>query len=130
MDIAIDTSVLLAVVLDAPERTRVVELTAGHSLVGPGSIPWEVGNAFSAMLKQQRLSISEAQKGMEISLSIPVRYASADFSNALALADKLTMYACDAYVLDCALRHNCPLLTLDIKLQRQARKLGIAVLEV
>ncbi len=52
MDIVIDTSALIAVITGEPERDRIVELTTGATLVGPGSIPWEIGNAFSAMFKQ------------------------------------------------------------------------------
>ena len=52
MDIVIDTSVLIAVIVGEPERDRIVELTTGNTLIGPGCIPWEVGNAFSAMFKQ------------------------------------------------------------------------------
>ena len=56
MDIVIDTSALLAVILGEPERNRIVELTYGKTLIAPGSVPWEIGNAFSAMFKQSRLT--------------------------------------------------------------------------
>jgi len=42
MEIVIDTSALLAVIVAEPERDRIVELTSGHSLIGPGSIPWKL----------------------------------------------------------------------------------------
>ena len=71
MDIVIDTSALVAVVVGEPERNRIVELTAGNTLIGPGSIPWEVGNAFSAMLKQGRLTLNDAHKGHAIFQGIP-----------------------------------------------------------
>ncbi len=63
MDIVIDTSALIAVIVGEPERRRVVELTTGNTLIVPGSIPWEVGNAFSAMFKQDKLTLDEAKKG-------------------------------------------------------------------
>ncbi len=44
MDIVIDTSALIAVIVGEPERNRIVELTTGNTLIGPGSIPWEIGN--------------------------------------------------------------------------------------
>lgn len=66
MDIVIDTSALLAVLLGEPERDRVVQITAGHTLIGPGSIPWEIGNAFSALFKRKRLTLDEAKKGLAI----------------------------------------------------------------
>ena len=41
MEIIIDTSALIAVIVGEPERDIIVDITAGNSLIGPGSIPWE-----------------------------------------------------------------------------------------
>jgi predicted nucleic acid-binding protein len=130
MDIVIDTSALIAVLVDEPERDKIIEITAGNSLIGPGSIPWEIGNAFSAMFKQNRLTLDEAQRGLFIFKSIPLRYIESDFANALQLSKKINMYAYDAYILDCALRYKSPLLTLDKKLISAAQSLNIQILEV
>lgn len=130
MDIVIDTSALIAVIIDEPERGRLVELAAGNSLIGPGSIPWEVGNAFTSMLKQGRLTLDEAHSGLDIFETIPIRYITPDLVHTLTLAHKTNMYAYDAYFLDCAIRHNAPLLTLDRKLMNAARSLEVALLEV
>lgn len=130
MDMVIDTSALLAVIVAKPERDKIVKLTSGHSLIGPGSITWEIGNAFSAMLKQQRLGLVEAQKGLEIFNSIPLRFVRVDLNNAISIAYNAKTYAYDAYFLDCAVRHTAPLLTLDRALERAARKLGVELVEV
>lgn len=130
MDIVIDASAILAVIVGEPERNRVVDLTTGHRLVGPGSIPWEIGNAFSAMLKQRRLDMEEARRGLEIFQSIPIRHLAVDMENAVAIAHAHDMYAYDAFFLDCARRHAAPLLTLDRPLKRVAGKMGIQILEV
>lgn len=130
MDVVIDTSALLAVVIAEPERERIVGATAGHSLIGPGSIPWEVGNAFSAMLKKRRVTFDEARKGLAIFETIPMRYVDVDLGHALAIAKKMNLYAYDAYFLDCALRHAAPVLTVDKGLQHAALKLGLRLLEV
>ena len=130
MDIVIDASAILAVIVDEPERDRVVEMVAGHNLVGPGSIPWEIGNAFSSMLKQHRLSLRDARRGLTIFQCVPIRYLTVDMENAVSIADANDMYAYDAYFLDCALRHAAPLLTLDRPLKRAASKIGVQVLEV
>ena len=130
MDIVIDTSALLAVIVGEPERDRIVDLTSGHSLVGPGAITWEIGNAFSAMLKQRRLTITEAQAGLRIFHDVPLRLLKVDMSNALSLAHQTGLYAYDAYFLDCATRHAVPLLTLDHGLEKAARNIGIKLLEV
>ena len=130
MDIVIDTSALIAVIVGEPERNRIVELTTGNTLIGPGSIPWEIGNAFSAMFKQNRLTLDEARKGLVIFDSIPLRYIKPDFVNALQISKQANMYAYDAYFLDCAIKHKAPLLTLDRKLKRAAQNLNVETMEV
>jgi predicted nucleic acid-binding protein len=130
MDIVIDTSALIAVIVGEPKRTQIVELTAGNTLIGPGSIPWEIGNAFSAMFKQSRLTLDEAKKGLVIFDSIPLRYSQTDFVNALKISKQTKIYAYDAYFLDCAIRHKAPLLTLDRKLKTAAQDLKVETMEV
>ena len=130
MDIVIDTSALIAVIAGEPERDRILSITEGKSLTGPGSIPWEIGNAFFAMFKQNRLPIDEAQKGIQIFESIPIRYVQVDFLSAITIAKQTNMYAYDAYFLDCAIRIKAPLLTLDRKLKIAAKASKIKLLEV
>jgi predicted nucleic acid-binding protein len=130
MELVIDTSALIAVIVAEPERDTIIEITKGNTLIGPGSIPWEIGNAFSAMFKQNRVSMKEADKGIEIFNTIPIRYIEPDFSKILYLSKENNMYAYDAYFLDCALRHKAPLLTLDKKLRVIAENLNIETLEV
>jgi predicted nucleic acid-binding protein len=130
VDVVIDTSALVAVIVGEPERDRIIEMTTGNTLIGPGSIPWEVANAFSAMLKQDRLTIDEAHKGLAIFERIPVRYAKSEIAHVLTLAHQANLYAYDACFLDCAMKYNAPLLTLDRKLKTAAKKLKITVWEV
>lgn len=130
MEIVIDTSALISVIVSEPEQKRIIDLTTGNTLIGPGSIPWEIGNAFSAMFKQKRLTLSEAEKGLSIFKGIPIRYVDPDFVKALTLSQQANIYAYDAYFLDCAIRHNSPLLTLDRKLMESAQNLNIEILEV
>ena len=130
MEIVIDTSAIIAVIVDEAEKQRIVELTRGNDLIGPGSISWEIGNAFSAMFKQNRLALDQAIEGMQIFESIPIRYIHPDFKKVLAIAKNANIYAYDAYFLDCAIRHKAPLLSLDKKLTASAGDLGIEVMEV
>lgn len=130
MDIVIDTSALISVIADEPERHKIIEITKGNTLIGPGSIPWEIGNAFSAMFKQKRLSLDEAKKGISIFKSIPLRYIEPDFISALKLSKQANIYAYDAYFLDCAVRQRAPLLTLDRRLKTSAKNLNVETMEV
>ena len=130
MDIVIDTSALVAVIAGEPERDRIVNLTAGHTLISPGSIPWEIGNAFSAMLKKNRLTLDDAKTGLDIFEKIPIQFTKPDLGHSMAIAHQARIYAYDAYLLDCAIRHKAPLLTLDRKLMIAAKCLNVAIVEV
>lgn len=130
MDIVIDTSALVSVIAGEPERGIIIDLTKGHTLIGPGSIPWEIGNAFSAMFKRERITLEEAQKGLSIFENIPIRYIETNFYQVVAISKQANMYAYDAYFIDCAIRQKSPLLTLDRKLKAIAETFNIEVMEL
>ncbi|TAK11640.1 MAG: PIN domain-containing protein [Anaerolineae bacterium] len=130
MEIAVDASVLIAVILDETEKPALIELTRGGDLIAPASVPWEVGNAFSAMFKKHRIALPQALHGLEIFHQIPLRLVDIDLAEAVELAAELNIYAYDAYLLRCAAKYRVPLLTLDNKLARLASQLGLDVLEV
>ena len=130
MDIVMDTSALIAVMLNEPEKKKIIQITVGNTLVGPESIRWEIGNAFSAMFKQNRIGLRLAQKALSIFEIIPIRYLDVDFNHSLKLAHDNKIYAYDAYFLDCAIRHKLSLITLDGKMKAKAKTIGINVLEV
>ncbi len=98
----------------------------------PGRISYTIfiGNAFSAMFKQKRLTLTEAEKGLSIFKGIPIRYIDPDFVKALKLSKQANIYAYDAYFLDCAIRYKAPLLTLDRKLIASALNFNVETLEV
>lgn len=52
MNLVVDTSVIIAVIANEPEEATLVAQTQGADLFAPHSLYWEVGNAFSAMLKR------------------------------------------------------------------------------
>jgi len=130
MDFVVDTSVLIAVILNEPEKPRIVRMTSGQSLIGPESIRWEMGNAFSAMFKKSRISLRQAQQALSVFEGIPIRYVDVNLRHALQLAHDNEIYAYDAYFLDCALRHKAPLLSLDGVMVAKAKSLGIKIMEI
>ena len=130
MEIVIDTSALISVIVGEPERKRIIEVTTGNTLIAPGSIQWEIGNAFSAMFKQKRLTLIEAEKGISIFKGIPIRYIDPDFIKALKISKQANIYAYDAYFLECAIRYKAPLLTLDRKLMASAQIFNVETLGV
>lgn len=128
--IVVDTSAVIAVINGEPEKDRLIELTKETSIVAPPSIDWEIGNAFSAMLKQSRISLSQAVEVVNIYQEIDLEILEIDLIEALKLAGKLKIYAYDAYILQCAIEYDLPLIALDKNLRANAKKLGINLLEV
>ena len=130
MNIVIDTSALLAVLANEPEKRLIVAKTKGARLVAPYSVHWEIGNALSAMLRKKRIMLSQAQQILDAYMEIPVGFVDVDLVASVNLCDKLGIYAYDAYLLSCALSEQCVLLTLDRQLARVAKKVNVQVLEL
>jgi predicted nucleic acid-binding protein len=130
VDIVIDTSVLVAVVANEPEKARLIRLTEGADLIAPYSVHWEVGNAFSAMLRRKRITLTEALRAIEAYRQIPIRFVEVELEESLEIAQSWSSYAYDAYLLRCAAKYNAPLLTLDQVLLDHARRMQLPVIEV
>jgi len=62
MDVVVDASAIIAVIVNEPSKSDIIQATQGASLIAPASIHWEIANAFSAMFKRSRLSLEEAIK--------------------------------------------------------------------
>ncbi|MCX7083298.1 MAG: type II toxin-antitoxin system VapC family toxin [Methylococcales bacterium] len=73
MNITIDTSALIAVIANEPKKSRIVQLTVDASLLAPFSVHWEIGNAFSAMLKRNRVTPIQAQSCIALYQQIRLR---------------------------------------------------------
>lgn len=130
MVITIDTSALLAVLLNEKHKSDIVEATIGYDLQAPFSLDAEVGNALSAMFKRDRLSLDDARLVLEQFAEIPIRRTKLRLKEASELAYNHKLYAYDAFVLDCARQYRSPLLSLDSKLKAIAEKLELTILEV
>lgn len=129
MRIVADTNTFLAVALDEPEREKIIQLTKGHELVAPEVLPFEIGNALTAMMKKNTLNPEELTLIWDTALMIPVELYRSDIRMALQVAVKFNIYAYDAYFVECAIRLRCPLLTLDRRLKSVARENGIKILD-
>jgi len=130
MDIVVDTSVVIAVIVNEPQREVLIERTKGANLLAPPSVHWEVGNAFSAMLRRRRVTLAEALRAIEVYGRIPIRFAEVELEEALKVAGKAGIYAYDAYLIRCAQKYGAPLMTLDRDLERVAKGMGVEVVEV
>ena len=129
MNVISDTNIFLAVVLDEPEKDRIIQLSAGMYANAPEILFYEIGNALSAMIKRKQLSHFEAISAQSAASRIPVRLLSVDIQASLELAIEFNIYAYDAYFLQCAKSFSYPLLTLDKQMRQVATELHIEILE-
>ena len=84
MNVVIDTSAIIAVIANEPEKDSLVKLASGFELIAPKSIYWEIGNAFSAMFKRKQATLKQAKDAINIFKKIPIRFLDVDLTDALA----------------------------------------------
>jgi predicted nucleic acid-binding protein len=130
MEIVIDTSAILAVVGLEPERSELIRLTKGATLVAPSSVHWEIGNAISAMFKRKAIELDDALRIIDAYAGIPIRLLDPTLRQAADLSRQLNIYAYDAYVIACAINQRAPILSLDSVLKERANSLKLEIIEV
>ena len=129
MQIVADTNTFIAVALNEPEKDLIIQVTEGCDLIAPEVLPFEIGNALTAMMKKSVLQADEVASSWEIVQRIPVDLRSINIKSALKIATKFNIYAYDAYFLECADSLRSPLLTLDSGMKGIAKEMGITILE-
>ena len=129
MNVIIDASAIIAVLTNEPIKDRLVALTHQADLLAPHSVHWEIGNAFSAMLKRERITVERAIQALQIYRQIPIRFVEVELGETLRIAHAHRLDAYDAYLIRCAEKYSAPLLSLDRGLLAAARSQGVQVLE-
>ena len=129
-NIVIDTSAVLAVLLDESEKQAVLDATKGSVVCAPASLRWEVGNAATAGVKRRRLTTERARQLVTDFEQVTIRELAIDLLRAVDLGLELGIYAYDAYILEAARSSGFPLLALDGPIRRNAKKLGLPLVEL
>ncbi len=130
MNIVVDSSIIIAVILNEKNKKEIIRLTKGANLIAPASLPWEIGNAFSAMIKRQRLKFSDSKVALKYYKDIPIRFIDIDIEDSLEIAYRYKIYAYDAYFISTAKTLNVPLISLDRQLLNIAENEGLKTFEV
>ena len=130
MKIVVDTSVIIAVITSEKHRRLLIELTKGADLVAPASLHWEVGNAFSSLLKKRKMTLEQTLAALSSYDGIAIRFVEVGLRETLGLCAKTSLYAYDAYFIACALRLKAALLSLDKTLLFAAEQSGASVIRV
>ena len=129
-NLVVDASILIAVITNEAVKAKLIHLTQNLDLMAPYSVHWEIGNAFSAMFKRKRVSIDDALQAIKAYKQIPIRFVNSEIEEAIQLAYSLKIYAYDAYLIQCAIKYNSALLSLDQGLINSAKLLKVKVVEV
>lgn len=130
MEVVVDTSVIVAVIVGEPRRERLIEAVRGADLIAPPSVHWEIGNAFSAMLRRGRITLQQALAAVEVYRTIAIRFVDVELEESLRIAGALGIYSYDAYLIRCAQKYDVPLFSLDSHLLKAAKEVGASVIEV
>lgn len=130
MKIVIDTSCIIAVLLNEGSRKSIIDTTIGLQLMSPDIMPAEFGNALSSMFKKKRIRLEHAQSAMDKFQSLPISFKPINVTRALEIAYEFQIYAYDAYFLDLCQRHSVPLLTLDAAMMDTAKKMNLKIIEL
>lgn len=130
MEMVVDASAVLAVLLREPQREALIGATRSAALLTPASTPWEIGNALVAGWRRKRLTPEQMATAWSSFQAIPLRLVEVDVLRAMRVAVEHGLYAYDAYVLEAALVRRVPLLTLDKGLAQAAQAAGVLMVEV
>ncbi len=130
MNYVVDTSIIISVISNEKHKKKLIEITEGADLTAPSSLHWEIGNALSAMIRRKKVSRQKVLAAIASYREIPIRFSDIELETALELSANLNIYAYDAYIIGCALKHKYPILTLDKGLMDAARKAGATIKEV
>ena len=130
MRIIVDTSVIIAVLMNEKHAAELKEITRKAELIAPPSLHWEIGNAFSAMLRRGRINLNQAKQALNLYSKIPIKLHPVQLERVLDLANKYNLYAYDAYFIVCAQNLRVPIISLDKKLIEIGKKLDLNIIEV
>jgi len=130
MDITVDTSVVMAVVLNEPAKAHIISLTQGADLQAPQSLRWEVGNALSSLMRRDLMTVELALQAVSVFESIPIRFVEVELSEVVEIIGRHQIWAYDAYPIRCARKYRTPLLSLDKNQCRVAELENTSVLEI
>ena len=130
MNILLDACVILAVLLEEPEKDMVLESTKKSILVVPNVIDFEIGNALSKLYKRNIITEKDVHEAFLAYRQIPLNVKTVDMYNSMRIFCTYSIYAYDAYYLELASRLNISLMTFDSNMKAVAKKMKINILEV
>lgn len=128
MDMILDASAIMAVIVKEPERDLVIQLTQDAVIFSPDMVSYEIANGLTKMMKKKIIEKERMVNAFNYFSQIPIKTIQVDFQKALEIAWDYKIYAYDACYLESAKRLSLPLLTFDGQMRRIGKELGITIL--
>ena len=115
MEILLDASAIMAVIVKEPERDLVIQMTQDVVMVSPNMVSYEIANALTKMMKKKVIERERMISAFGYFKKIPIKTIEIDIEKALEISWEYKIYAYDACYLEAAKRLVLPLLTFDGK---------------
>jgi predicted nucleic acid-binding protein len=129
MEILLDASAIMAVIVDESESEIVINYTKNAVIVSSNVLAFEIANGLTKMMKKK--VIDDKEKMINIIRNfkqIPIKLVETNLEKAIEIAWEYKIYAYDAFYLEAAKRLNLPLLTFDIEMKKIGKEIGIKIL--
>jgi predicted nucleic acid-binding protein len=128
MEILVDASAMMAVIVKEPERDLVIQLTKDSVIVSPNMIAYEIANGLTKMMKKSIIEQERMVNAFKYFRRIQMKTIEIDIEKALEIAWNYKIYAYDACYIESAKRLDLSLLTFDGAMARIGKELGINIL--
>jgi predicted nucleic acid-binding protein len=128
MEVILDASAIMAVIIKEPERELIIQLTKGTVIVSPNMVSYEIANGLTKMIKKKVIEKERMINAYNYFEKIPIKTIEVNVKKALEIAWEYKIYAYDACYLESASRLKLPLLTFDGTMTRIGKELGVTLL--
>jgi predicted nucleic acid-binding protein len=128
MEIIVDASAIMAVIVKEPERNLVIQLTKDAVIISPNMVSYEIANGLTKMMKKKIIEKERMINAFQYFKQVPIRTIEIDIEKAIEIAWDYRIYAYDACYLEAAVRLNLPLLTFDGNMARIGKEIGINII--
>jgi predicted nucleic acid-binding protein len=129
MDVILDASDIMAVILNESNKDVVIKLSKGATLLSPEIISYEIGNALVSLCKRNKLKEKDVIAAYHEFTKIPIRTLDVDIEKALKISLEYNIYAYDSYYLETAKRLKLPIITFDATMKKVALDMDVSLLE-
>ena len=129
MEIVLDASAIIAVIIDEPEAQIVINGTKNSTIVSPNIISCEIANALTRMMRKNIIKTKEQMLELIKNFKkIPIKTVDIDLEKTLEIVWNYKIYAYDAFYLETAQRLKLPLLSFDSGMRKIGNEIGLTIL--